>query len=213
MTGLEHLDMQGLIVSYGVVAVGVIVALESLGLPLPGETALIAAALYAGSTGSLSIVEVIAAAAAGAIIGDNIGYAIGRRFGSPLLRRFGPQLGITEDRIRLGRYLFLKHGGKVVFFGRFVAWLRAIAAVLAGVNHMPWGRFLVFNAAGGLAWATLVGLGADLFGAAMQQMSERAGALLVALAILLAIALAAVLARSGERLQREANEALPGPLD
>jgi membrane protein DedA with SNARE-associated domain len=143
VAGFEQLDVQGLVSSYGTVAVGTLVALESLGLPLPGETALIAAAIYAGSSHGLDIAAVVGAAAAGAIIGDNIGYAIGRRFGAPLLRRFAPRLGLSEDRIRLGRYLFLVHGGKVVFFGRFVAWLRALAAVLAGINHMPWGRFLV----------------------------------------------------------------------
>jgi membrane protein DedA with SNARE-associated domain len=213
IAGLHDLDVQGLIAGYGAPAVGIVVALESLGLPLPGETALIAAALYAGSTASLDIGTVIGAAALGAVIGDNIGYAIGRRFGSPLLRRFGPRLGLSDDRIRLGRYLFLVHGGKVVFLGRFVAWLRALAAVLAGINHMPWGRFLVFNAMGGILWANLIGLSAYWFGQAVEGLSKSVGALLVGLAVVLAVALAVWLARAGDRLQREANAALPGPLD
>lgn len=210
---LAQLDIQGLVSSYGAPAVGFVVALESLGLPLPGETALIAAALYAGSTGSLDIAAVIGAAALGAIIGDNIGYAVGRRFGSPLLRQFGPRFGLTEDRIRLGRYLFLVHGGKVVFLGRFVAWLRALAALLAGINHMPWGRFLVFNAAGGLIWASIVGLSAFWFGQAVENLSREAGAVLVGLAVVLAACFAVWLARAADRLQHEANAALPGPLD
>ena len=141
-----------------------VVALESMGLPLPGETTLVTAALYAGTTHDLRIGAVVAAAALGAIVGDSCGYWIGRRFGQRLLLRYGPLIRIDAGRVRLGQYLFARHGGKVVFFGRFVALLRALAAVLAGTNGMAWPRFLAFNAAGGVVWASIFGFGAYSLG-------------------------------------------------
>ncbi len=110
--------------SYGYGAVAIAVGIESIGVPFPGETTLIAAAIYAGTTHHLSIILVVAAAAFGAILGDNVGFWLGRQFGFPLLLRFGPAIRITPRRIKLGQYLFLRYGGAVVFFGRFVAVLR-----------------------------------------------------------------------------------------
>lgn len=138
-----------LIAQYGYGAVALAVGVESIGVPFPGETTLIAAALYAGATHQLNIVAVVAVAAIGAILGDNVGFLIGREFGFRLLVRYGHFIRMTKPRIKLGQYLFLRHGGKVVFFGRFAAVLRALAAFLAGANRMTWPRFLVFNAAGG----------------------------------------------------------------
>ena len=145
------------IVAHGPLLVAVVVALESMGLPVPGETTLVTAALVAGTGHGLHIGVVVAAAALGAIAGDSAGYWIGRRWGHALLVRYGPLVRIDAARLRLGQYLFARHGGKVVFFGRFVALLRVLAAFLAGVNCMPWPRFLLFNvlAIGALMlWAT-----------------------------------------------------------
>ena len=130
-----------------------------MGIPLPGETVLVLAALYACTHHDLSIWGVIASAAAGAILGDNIGYWVGREFGYRLLLRYGAYIGISDSRIKLEQYLFLRHGTKVVFFGRFVAQLRILTAFLAGENRMDWRRFLLANAAGGILWATLFDLG------------------------------------------------------
>jgi membrane protein DedA with SNARE-associated domain len=101
---------------------------------------------------------VIAVAAFGAIIGDNIGYWLGSRYGYALLLRYGERIGMFESRIKLGQYLFLRHGAKVVFLGRFVALLRILAAFLAGLNRMPWRTFLMANATGGVIWAAVSGL-------------------------------------------------------
>ena len=155
----------------GYAAVFLFVGVESFGVPLPGETMLVAAALYAGATHQLDIVTVIVVAIAAAIIGDNCGYAIGHWGGYRLLLRHGHHLRIHEDRIRLARYLFLRHGGKVVFFGRFVAVLRTYAAFLAGTARMRWLRFLLFNVLGGIVWATLFGAGAYLAGSVIQNLS------------------------------------------
>jgi membrane protein DedA with SNARE-associated domain len=122
-----------------------IVALESAGVPLPGETILVAAALLAATTGQINIVVVVLAAATGAIVGDGMGYMVGRRFGLPFLRRYGRYIRLDEDRLLIGRYLFFQYGNAVVFFGRFIAVLRMFAALLAGANSMPAGRFFLLK--------------------------------------------------------------------
>ena len=131
---------------FGYGAVFGFVAIESLGIPVPGETMLIAAGLYAGVSHRLSIVVIIIAAAAG----DNVGFRIGHWGGYRLLLRYGRHIRVDEGRIKLARYLFQRHGGKVVFFGRFISVLRTDAAFLAGTARMSWPPFLVFNAAGGI---------------------------------------------------------------
>ena len=168
----EAFSLHGLVAQYGYWLVFVIVMLESAGVPCPGETALVTAALYAGNTGRLDIFVLVLVATAAAIIGDNIGYWIGRRYGLDFLKTHGGRVGLTLARLRLGQYLFLRHGGKIVFFGRFVAFLRTFAALLAGVNLLPWGRFLFFNAAGGLVWSLVFALGAYWLGQAIENMTR-----------------------------------------
>jgi membrane protein DedA with SNARE-associated domain len=154
--------------TYGYAAVFGMTAIESLGVPVPGETTLIAAALYAGATGNLTIWLVVVAAAGGAIAGDNVGFSIGRYGGFRLLRRYGEKIHVDERRLKLGHWLFRRHGGKVVFFGRFVSILRTYAAFLAGTNRMAWLRFLAFNAAGGIVWAAAFGFAYYYFGRALK---------------------------------------------
>ena len=134
-----------------------LLALESFGLPLPGETALIACSVLAAQ-GALSIVWVILVAILAAIIGDNLGYWAARRGGRRLLLRYGLTRRYAERYLPRGERFFARHGGKTVFIGRFVAVLRVTAAWVAGLSHMHWWRFLAWNAAGGIVWATLVGL-------------------------------------------------------
>ena len=128
---LDHLLSQ-----YGYAAVFAFVMVESLGVPFPGETMLITAALYAGTTHNLSPWLIWAFAAAGAMIGDNIGFAVGWWGGYRFLIRYGSKIRLDEAKLKVGRLLFAEHGGKVVFFGRFVSILRTYAAFLAGVNRM-----------------------------------------------------------------------------
>ncbi len=134
----------------------VLIAVESMGVPLPGETALFAAAILA-SKGKFSIEAVIAIAATAAILGDNVGYLIGRKFGRRLLEAPGPFERHRRAVITYGQPFFDKHGPKAVFLGRFVSGLRITAAWLAGVNRMRWRDFLFWNATGGIVWATAVG--------------------------------------------------------
>ncbi len=149
---------------YGYLAVLLAIAIESTGIPFPGETTLIIAAVYAGTGGHLSIVGVIVAAAAGAILGDNLGYTVGRMGGYPLLRRFGKVLRLNERHLAYAAAFFQRHGDKTVFFGRFFAVLRAWAAFLAGVNRMPRRSFFIWNALGGIIWATSYGILGYLLG-------------------------------------------------
>jgi membrane protein DedA with SNARE-associated domain len=206
---MPQINLIDLLATYGYLAVFFFIALESTGIPLPGETMLITAALYAGSTHRLQIVLVIAFAAAGAIVGDNLGFAVGHWGGYRLVRRYGRYIRLDESRLKLGQYLFRKHGGKVVFFGRFVSILRAYAAFLAGTNRMPWRRFLVFNAAGGIVWSTLYGTGAYLLGTQIHNLTRTAAIVFGALAVIAIVAGIVVLRRNEARLIKEAEEAIP----
>jgi len=152
----------------------VLLTLESFGLPVPGETALIACAVVA-SQGKLSIVAVILVAIAAAIIGDNLGYWVAREGGRPLLERHRLTRAYADRYLKRGERFFERHGGKTVFFGRFVAVLRVTTAWIAGLSHMDWWRFLAWNAAGGIVWATGVGLLAYLAGDAAASALSRYG--------------------------------------
>jgi membrane protein DedA with SNARE-associated domain len=208
----EFESLHHLISDYGYAAVGFVVGVESMGVPVPGETTLVASAIYASRHPDLHIAGVIAAAAAGAILGDNVGYWLGREFGYPLLMRYGRYVGLSQTRIKLGQYLFLRHGGKVVFFGRFIAVLRVLAAFLAGVNRMEWSSFLIANAAGGILWSLVYGLGAYLFGAALfHARAPVTVGLAIAAVVIVVLAMRYVRAHEAE-LERQAEQALPGPL-
>ena len=176
--------LQPYIAEYGLVAVFVIIMLESAGLPLPGETVLVLASVYAGMTGHFALPVVIAVAASAAVIGDNLGFMVGRRWGLPLVRRYGKLIGLDEQRLRFGQHMFARHGAKIVFFGRFVAVLRIFAALLAGVNHYSWRSFLIFNAAGGVIWATMFGIGGYVFGDAMHRVAGPVGLIGLAIALI-----------------------------
>lgn len=168
--------MTALLNDYGLLLLFLVVALESFGVPLPGETALVAAGILAEG-GHFGIVTVIVVAAAAAIVGDNVGYWAGRAGGRralerlPLLRTYAPRVLPRAERF------FLRHGAKTVFVGRFFSLLRVTAAWLAGISHMPWWRFLAWNAAGGIAWAALVGLVAFFFGRAAADAIAHYGAI------------------------------------
>ncbi|MBV8850502.1 MAG: DedA family protein [Methylobacteriaceae bacterium] len=194
--------VQPLVAQYGLYAVFVIVMLESAGVPMPGETALVLASIYAGATGDLNIVHVIAVAAAGAIIGDNMGFWVGRHFGMPLLKRYGRFIHLDEKRLAFGEAMFRRHGAKIVFFGRFIAILRIFAALLAGVNRFGWGQFLFYNAAGGIVWATVFGLGGYFFGEAIHRFTGPIGLIALA-AVVIGIAVSWWIVRRQEQKMEE----------
>jgi membrane protein DedA with SNARE-associated domain len=204
----DQAQIASLLSTYGYWAIFIVVALESAGLPLPGETMLVGASIYARLTGAPSIDAIVAAAAGGAIVGDNIGYWIGREFGYKFLERHGRRIGLGPEKLRLGQYLFYKWGGAIVFFGRFVALLRILAALLAGVNHLPIGRFFLFNAAGGVVWASVFGFGAYYLTAGFQRIEGPLATLAAAGALISLFALWSYYKSNEARLLREAEETL-----
>jgi membrane protein DedA with SNARE-associated domain len=201
-----------LIATYGYAGIALIIGLESMGIPLPGETILVSSAIYAGTTHNLNIVGVIAAATTGAVIGDNIGYVIGRYLGLPVVVRVGPRIGISEGKLKLGRYLFDRYGIAVVFFGRFVAVLRTLAAFLAGVNQMHWLYFFIANLTGGLFWAGTFGTAAYLLGHHIHRFAGPVGIVVLAVAAALLVFGVVLIRRHEARLEAEAVAAYPGPV-
>src|ERR1700759_1399776 len=129
--------MKDLIHQYGAWIVFALVFLESIGLPLPGETILVSAAILAGTTQTFGIIPIVLSALLGAILGSAIGFWIGDRFGYPLLLRYGSYIGLTETRIKIAQYLFRRQGMAVVLIARFVAVLRSVVGFIAGANRMP----------------------------------------------------------------------------
>ena len=140
---------------YAVVFAGVF--LENTGLPVPGETALLAGAAMA-HFGRLSLPWVVVTAAAGAVLGDNLGFFIGRRYGRGLVERFGSRLGLTRKRLKQFDRFFDRHGGRTVFIARFVTGLRVFGALLAGASGLRWPTFILYNAAGAIAWSTAIAI-------------------------------------------------------
>ena len=188
MSLIPHDFLVELLRAYGYPALALLIALECLGLPLPGETLLIGGALVATRTQRIDIHLVVLSAALGAIVGQLIGYAIGYTLGYRMLRRYGTRIGLTASRLALGRLLFRRHGVKVVVISRFVALLRQLAGLLAGATRMSWTRFMAANVVGSVLWAAGYGYGAAALGDTLKQV---AGPLALALGIAAAIAVVA----------------------
>jgi membrane protein DedA with SNARE-associated domain len=204
--------IQHLIHEYGLITVAVIVGLECVGIPLPGETALLGAAIYAGTKHDLNIVEVILTAAVAATVGRMIGYVMGREYGYWLLLRYGNYVRMTESRIKLGQYLFLRHGGKIVFFAQFVPVLRTFAGIFAGANVMPWRDFLTANAAGSLVWAVTYGYAAYELGREFERLEGPIVIVLLVITVVGFIVGGVFVHRHEAQLIAEAERAMPGPL-
>jgi membrane protein DedA with SNARE-associated domain len=183
--------------SWALLLMFALLTLESFGLPVPGETALIACSVLA-SQGSLSIVWVVAVGVLAAIIGDNLGYWAAREGGRPLLERHRLTRAYAERYLPRGERFFARHGGKAVFFGRFVAVLRVTAAWIAGLSRMHWWRFFAWNAAGGIVWATGVALISYFLGDAAASALNRYG-LFAAGGVILITALGFLVVRQIEK--------------
>lgn len=202
-----------LLSQYGYAAVFAFVMVESLGVPLPGETMVITASLYAGATHHLIVWLIWLFAAIAAIIGDNIGFAIGRFGGYALLRRYGSKIRLDEAKLKVGRLIFDRQGGKVVFFGRFVSILRTYAAFLAGTNRMTYVRFLAFNAAGGIVWSGIYTIAFYYAGSGLSSARGPVDYALGALAVVVVVGFIIWLRRHEKRLEAEAEREYPGPLE
>ncbi|HUY25457.1 MAG TPA: DedA family protein [Candidatus Saccharimonadales bacterium] len=196
------LNPDHLLHAYGYAAIFAAPLVESTGIPFPGETILVAGAVYAAVSGRLSLAGVVAAAAAGAILGDNLGYGIGRAVGSRLLQRFGGWVRLSPERLQLLQRFFARRGAPAIFVARFIIVLRTFGALVAGAAEMRYRKFLLFNALGGAAWATAYGLLGFELGRAYKRFGGTVGWFSVGagIALLVLAALALVLVR--RRLER-----------
>jgi membrane protein DedA with SNARE-associated domain len=186
--------------AYGVGLVAVFIALESIGVPLPAEAALMAAAFFAARTHELDIGYLIAAGVFAAVVGEAAGFWIGRTFGDQALTRYGARLGLTERRLRLGQQLFVRYGGRFVFIARFLPVLRNVAAVLAGANRMAQRKFYCASGAAATAWVICYGLAAYSFGEAFTKLASSAAIALGLTAALIMLAVPALILRYEKRL-------------
>jgi membrane protein DedA with SNARE-associated domain len=178
LAGLFHsslLTIEPIVAHYGYAAIFVMVALEALGMPVPGESGLIGSALLA-ARGDLSISGVLACVWAGAVLGDSIGYLIGRLAGRALIVRFGKYVGLTDERLTAVEALFRRRGAAIVVTARFVVVLRQLNGIVAGSVNMPWPKFLLANAAGGLLWTLAWGLGAYFAAESLGALTHHAAA-------------------------------------
>ena len=185
---------------YGIWVVAAFIALESIGIPLPAEAALIAAGFFAARTHGIDIWSLIAAGTVAAIFGEIVGFWIGRQFGHQLLMRYGARLGFTEGRIRIGQWLLVRYGGRFVFIARFLPFLRNIAAVLAGTNSMGQHSFYFASATAAVAWIICYGLGAYSFGEAFANLASPVAVLLGLVATLIILAAPVLILRYERRL-------------
>jgi undecaprenyl-diphosphatase len=186
---------------YAVVFFGVF--LENAGVPVPGETALLAGGALAHA-GRVSLFWVIATAIGGATLGDNLGFWIGRRGGRALVERHGGRVGLTRKRLAHFDRFFRQHGAKTVFFARFITGLRVFCAVLAGGSAMSWRTFLFYNATGAIVWASVIGAAGYLLGRSWQVLERWIGrASLAGLAIVLVLAAIMIARRRGANGEQE----------
>jgi membrane protein DedA with SNARE-associated domain len=204
----------GLFATYGVWLVASFIALESMGAPLPAEAAMMAAGFFAARTHDLDIRLLILVGSLAAICGNALGFWIGRRYGYHLLARYGHRVGLTEARLRIGQWLFVRYGGRFVFVARFLPFLRNMAATLAGANAMPQALFHVASGTAAIAWAVVYSLASYALGEAFADLASSAAIGLSIVAIAIIVAIPSLILRYEERLLAKAQAELPqSPLD
>ncbi|WP_218079699.1 DedA family protein [Anthocerotibacter panamensis] len=179
-------NLQPFLEANGYWLISLVVFLENAGIPLPGETMLILASAFA-SQGKLNFAGVLAAAITGAVLGDNMGYFLGRKFGRGLILRYGKIFGLTPPKFEKAEVNFLKNSSWAVFFGRFIILLRILAGPLAGIANMPWPRFFLFNALGAICWATAIGTASFFFGKQVEAFFQGLGVWALVITVVLVI--------------------------
>lgn len=201
-----------LIDQYGYWAVFLFVAAESLGVPIPGETAVIAAGAYAGATHRLNPWLIFVIAAVAAIVGNVIGYFIGAKGGWALARRYGPKVHLDERKLKVGRYVLDRQGEKVVFFGRFISILRTYVAFLAGTLRMQWTKFFLASVAGALVWAGVYAAVSYHAASTIRRLSGPLDLALGLAAVAIVVVVFLLVRRQVAKLGDKAEAAYPGPL-
>jgi membrane-associated protein len=179
--------LRGFIVDYGYWAVALALLCENAGLPVPGETTLLLASFMAQSEQKLHLGWIIVVGTCAATMGDNLGYAIGRRGGRPLFERYQKALRIPAQSLERGERLFARYGAATIFFARFVFGMRVFAGPLAGVLRMPWKAFALFNLMGALVWVTVIASAGYLFGRHWDKLEHAIKRFDVAIAVVAAV--------------------------
>jgi len=192
--------------SYGYLAVFGFLFVESFGAPVPGQTMLMAAGVFAGA-GRLNVFGIAILGFLAAVAGDNVGYLIGHYGGRRLVLRFGRYIFVTEKRLTKAEDFFARHGGKVVGVARFIDGLRQLNGVVAGIAGMPWQRFLAFNALGAAAWVAVWTCVGYLAGGHLGEIYQRASRYEIVLLVLIGVVILAVVARWWWRRQRRSPAA------
>jgi len=195
--------------THGVWLVAGFIALESIGVPLPAEAFLIAAAIFAASTHELDIGLLIVVGVIAAIAGNVAGFWLGRTFGHQLLTTYGRRVGLTAGRIKIGQWLFLHYGGVFVFAARFLPFLRNMAALLAGANRMAQHSFYFASSIAAVAWVMTYGFGAYAFGEAFKRSASPAVVLAGLVAVAIIVAIPTIISRYEKRLLAKAERELP----
>jgi membrane protein DedA with SNARE-associated domain len=198
------------VATYGIWLVAAFIALETIGAPLPAEAALMAAAFLAARTHDFAIWTLIAAGVLAAVVGNVAGFWLGRRFGPRLLLRHGARFGLTEHRIKIGQWLFVRYGGRFVFTARFLPFLRNMAAVLAGANSMSPPKFYLVSGIAAAAWVMCYGLGTYWLSEAFMEIASPAAIVLALAAILVVLAVPMLVVRYEERLLARIADGSPG---
>ncbi len=221
---LVHISVLGVQISiahfldtFGYIAVFLFIGIESTGIPFPGETMLVSASIYAAQGCTLHEPWVIIACILGATMGDNLGFWVGRTGGRGLIRKYGKYVRLNESHLAHAERYFQKYGGATVFFGRFLAILRAWAAFLAGVNHMnPW-RFFLYNAGGAIIWSTTFGMLGYTLGKNLDKLKSvltalgTVGAVVVAVIVVLIVGTIWYRTRRSRTREKHATTATPSP--
>ena len=207
----KALRLTEFITTYGVWLVAAFIALESIGAPLPAEAAIMAAGFFAARTHDLDIRMLIIVGSFAAILGNAAGFWIGRKFGYHLLTRYGHRVGLTEARIRIGQWLFVRYGGRFVFIARFLPFLRNMTAILAGANAMPQALFHVASGTAAIAWVALYSLAAYALGEAFADLASSAAIGLGVVAIAIIVAIPSLILRYEERLLESGARAAAFP--
>lgn len=200
-----HVSIAQFLDTFGYIAVFLFIGIESTGIPFPGETMLVAASVYAAQGCSLQEPFVIVACILGATTGDNLGFWVGRTGGRELVRKYGRYVRVNESHLAHAERYFQKYGGATVFFGRFLAILRAWAAFLAGVNHMQPLRFFIYNLSGAVLWSTTFGLLGYTLGKNLNRLQQVLTALGTGGAILAVVLVAAIVGVIWYRTHRRAG--------
>jgi membrane protein DedA with SNARE-associated domain len=199
------------VAAHGVWLVAAFIALETVGLPFPAEAALMAAAIFAAKTHGFSIWSLIAAGIAAAVLGNIAGFWIGRTLGHRFFVKHGKRVGLTEERLRIGQWLFARYGGSFVFVARFLPFVRNMAAILAGANSMPSRTFYLASSGAAVIWVVGYGLGCYAFGEAFSDLASPAAIVLCIVAVAILVGVPALILRYEKRLLEKSEHELPHP--